>query len=60
MAVFDDERLDQGAPTGFRKPPLPLQPVPRKVVDACGLPSPDSVARYPDLRIPCCCFFLSF
>ncbi|KAA8542746.1 hypothetical protein F0562_023898 [Nyssa sinensis] len=29
-------------PTGFRKPPLPLQPVQRKLVDAYNLPSPDS------------------
>ncbi|GMP32994.1 hypothetical protein CsSME_00006510 [Camellia sinensis var. sinensis] len=40
----DDERSDQGVPppTGFRKPPLPLQTVQRKVVDAYNLPSPDS------------------
>ncbi|GFS32365.1 hypothetical protein Acr_00g0022290 [Actinidia rufa] len=40
--VSDDERSDQGAPTGIRKPPLPLQPVQRKLVDAHTLPSPDS------------------
>ena len=40
--VSDDERSDQGAPTGLRKPPLPLQPVQRKLVDAHNLPSPDS------------------
>lgn len=45
--VSDDERSDQGAPSGFRKPPLPLQPVPRRLGhDAYNLPSPDSVARY--------------
>lgn len=44
VAVSDDERLDQGATTGFRKPPLPLQPMQRKVADACNLLSPDSVA----------------
>ncbi|KAM7482969.1 hypothetical protein LguiB_007552 [Lonicera macranthoides] len=39
----DDERLDQGAPSGFRKPPLPLQPVQRKMGhDGYSLPSPDS------------------
>lgn len=39
----DDERSDQGAPSGFRKPPLPLQPVQRKMGhDGYSLPSPDS------------------
>ncbi|XP_059642921.1 uncharacterized protein LOC132284809 [Cornus florida] len=38
----DDERSDQGAPTGYRKPPLPLQPVQRKLGDAYNLPSPES------------------
>lgn len=51
VAVSDDERLDQGATTGFRKPPLPLQPMQRKVADACNLLSPDSVARYHELCI---------
>ncbi|XP_057464673.1 uncharacterized protein LOC130754469 [Actinidia eriantha] len=40
--VSDDERSDQAAPAGLRKPPLPLQPVQRKLVDAHNLPSPDS------------------
>lgn len=45
--VSDDEKSDQGAPTRFRKPPLPLQPVQRKLGhDAYNLPSSDSVARY--------------
>ncbi|XP_058193697.1 uncharacterized protein LOC131310603 isoform X1 [Rhododendron vialii] len=44
VVVSDDERLDQGATTAFRKPPLPLQPMQRKVADACNLLSPDSVA----------------
>ncbi|XAR67545.1 hypothetical protein NMG60_11002338 [Bertholletia excelsa] len=38
----DDERSDQGAPSGFRKPPLPLQAGQRKVCDGYNLPSPDS------------------
>ncbi|KAK1388177.1 PB1 domain-containing protein [Heracleum sosnowskyi] len=43
--VSDDEKSDQGAPTRFRKPPLPLQPVQRKLDhDTYNLPSPDSVA----------------
>ncbi|XP_057786946.1 protein PAL OF QUIRKY-like [Salvia miltiorrhiza] len=38
------EKSDHGtvAPTGLRKPPLPLQPVQRKLVDVHNLPSPDS------------------
>ncbi|KAI3463761.1 hypothetical protein Pfo_020424 [Paulownia fortunei] len=45
--ICDDEKSeksDQGtvAPTGLRKPPLPLQPVQRKLVDIHNLPSPDS------------------
>lgn len=43
--ISDDERSDQGAPVGLRKPPLPLQPVPR-TSGGLSLPSPDSVARY--------------
>lgn len=43
--ISDDERSDQGVPTGLRKPPLPLQPVPR-TSGGLSLPSPDSVARY--------------
>ncbi|KAL8135006.1 uncharacterized protein LOC141710994 [Apium graveolens] len=43
--VLNDEKSDQGAATRFRKPPLPLQPVQRKLGhDAYNLPSPDSVA----------------
>lgn len=45
--VPDDERSDQGIPAvGFRKPPLPLQPVHMKAGGGYSLPSPDSVARY--------------
>lgn len=54
--LSDDERSDHGggggAPVvGFRKPPLPLQPLQPKGVGGGGgggynLPSPDSVARY--------------
>ncbi|KAE8710680.1 hypothetical protein F3Y22_tig00110319pilonHSYRG00122 [Hibiscus syriacus] len=40
----DDERSDQGVPVGFRKPPLPLQPVQQKPGGTYNLPSPDSVA----------------
>lgn len=40
--ISDEEKSDQGAPSGTRKPPLPLQPVPRKFGDAYSLPSPDS------------------
>ncbi|XP_016461122.1 uncharacterized protein LOC107784491 [Nicotiana tabacum] len=40
--ISDDERSDHGAPTGRRKPPLPLQPIQRKVGDGYSLPSPDS------------------
>lgn len=39
--ISDDEKSDHGAPTGLRKPPLPLQPVQRKL-DVYNLPSPDS------------------
>ncbi|GLT48863.1 hypothetical protein SLA2020_224550 [Shorea laevis] len=42
--LSDDERSDHGVPTGFRKPPLPLQPVQQKAGGAYNLPSPDSVA----------------
>ncbi|XWS60975.1 hypothetical protein CRYUN_Cryun07bG0085200 [Craigia yunnanensis] len=42
--LSDDERSDQGVPVGFRKPPLPLQPVQQKVCGTYNLPSPDSVA----------------
>ncbi|XP_057473571.1 uncharacterized protein LOC130761979 isoform X2 [Actinidia eriantha] len=41
VTVSEDERSDQGAPTGVRKPPLPLQPVQLRLVDAYNLPSPD-------------------
>lgn len=37
----DDEKSDHGASSGLRKPPLPLQPVQRKL-DVYNLPSPDS------------------
>ncbi|KAK4735867.1 hypothetical protein R3W88_010128 [Solanum pinnatisectum] len=40
--ISDDEKSDHGAPSGRRKPPLPLQPVQRKVGDGYSLPSPDS------------------
>lgn len=43
--LSDDERSDQGVPVGFRKPPLPLQPVQHKACGTYNLPSPDSVAR---------------
>ncbi|KAL3824803.1 hypothetical protein ACJIZ3_020832 [Penstemon smallii] len=54
--VSEDEKSDQGVavPTGLRKPPLPLQPVQRKLVDVHNLPSPDSkhaggyILRSPD------------
>ncbi|PON32211.1 PB1 domain containing protein [Parasponia andersonii] len=43
--LSDDERSDHGAPVGFRKPPLPLQPVqPKAATGGYSLPSPDSVA----------------
>ncbi|XP_062117017.1 protein PAL OF QUIRKY-like [Humulus lupulus] len=44
--LSEDERSDHGVPVGFRKPPLPLQPVQPKVAATGGysLPSPDSVA----------------
>ncbi|OMO49495.1 Phox/Bem1p [Corchorus olitorius] len=45
--LSDDERSDQGVPVGFRKPPLPLQPLPLQQRPSGGynnLPSPDSVA----------------
>lgn len=45
--IGDDEKSEKSdhgtvAPTGLRKPPLPLQPVQRKLVDIHNLPSPDS------------------
>ncbi|KAK4350071.1 hypothetical protein RND71_029384 [Anisodus tanguticus] len=40
--ISDDEKSDHGASAGRRKPPLPLQPIQRKVGDAYSLPSPDS------------------
>ncbi|MCD7452762.1 hypothetical protein HAX54_018064 [Datura stramonium] len=40
--ISDDEKSDHGAPSGHRKPPLPLQPIQRKVGDGYSLPSPDS------------------
>lgn len=40
--ISDDEKSDHGAPSGRRKPPLPLQPIQRKVGDGYSLPSPDS------------------
>ncbi|XP_038678542.1 flocculation protein FLO11 [Tripterygium wilfordii] len=44
--LSDNDRSDQGAPIGFRKPPLPLplQPVQQKACSSYNLPSPDSVA----------------
>lgn len=39
--ISDDEKSDHGASSGLRKPPLPLQPVQRKL-DVYNLPSPDS------------------
>lgn len=61
IRVFsDDERSDHGVRVRCRKPPLPLQPVQRRLDDGFNLPSPDSkhggglnfpspdsVARYP-------------
>lgn len=45
--VVDEDKSDQGGSTRFRKPPLPLQPVQRRLGhDAYNLPSPDSIARY--------------
>nr|GLL21850.1 uncharacterized protein LOC109150225 [Ipomoea trifida] len=38
----DYEKLDDGVLPGIRKPPLPLQLVPRKTGDGYGLSSPDS------------------
>ncbi|KAL7152951.1 hypothetical protein ABFS83_04G133100 [Erythranthe nasuta] len=42
--ICDDERSDHGtvAATRLRKPPLPLQPVQRKLADIHSLASPDS------------------
>ncbi|XP_019153687.1 PREDICTED: uncharacterized protein LOC109150225 [Ipomoea nil] len=40
--ISDYEKLDDGAQPGIRKPPLPLQLVPRKTGDGYGLSSPDS------------------
>ncbi|KAK4426716.1 hypothetical protein Salat_1440300 [Sesamum alatum] len=45
--ICDDEKSEKSdhgtvAPTGLRKPPLPLQTVQRKLVDIHNLPSPDS------------------
>ncbi|XP_022715031.1 uncharacterized protein LOC111274561 [Durio zibethinus] len=42
--LSDDERSDHGVPAGFRKPPLPLQPVHQKACGTYNLPSPDSDA----------------
>ncbi|XP_019457522.1 PREDICTED: uncharacterized protein LOC109357922 [Lupinus angustifolius] len=42
--VSDDERSDQGAHVGFRKPPLPLQLVQPRTNGGLSFPSPDSVA----------------
>lgn len=63
--ISDDEKSDHGAPSGRRKPPLPLQPIQRKVGDGYSLPSPDSkhaggynlqspdsIARYDSLLCP--------
>lgn len=60
--VFADD-LGVLAPSGLRKPPLPLQPVQRKPLNvhnlpspdskhSYNLPSPDSVARYIYMFIP--------
>ncbi|KFK39161.1 hypothetical protein AALP_AA3G208200 [Arabis alpina] len=42
----DDDRSDPGVTTGYRKPPLPMQPVaiPPRTAGGYGLTSPDSVA----------------
>ncbi|CAH8260924.1 unnamed protein product [Arabidopsis lyrata] len=42
----DDDRSDSGVSTGYRKPPLPMQPVaiPPRTIGGYGLTSPDSVA----------------
>ncbi|CAH8391887.1 unnamed protein product [Eruca vesicaria subsp. sativa] len=42
----DDNRSDPGVVTGYRKPPLPMQPVaiPQRGAGGYGLTSPDSVA----------------
>ncbi|KAJ8773097.1 hypothetical protein K2173_028274 [Erythroxylum novogranatense] len=42
--LSDDEKSDQGVSAGFRKPPLPIQPVQHKAGTCYSLPSPDSVA----------------
>lgn len=43
----EDDRSDSGVSTGYRKPPLPMQPVviPPRGAGGYGLTSPDSVAR---------------
>ncbi|XP_059303434.1 RNA polymerase II degradation factor 1-like [Lycium ferocissimum] len=40
--ISDDEKSDHSALSARRKPPLPLQPIQRKVGDGYNLPSPDS------------------
>ncbi|KAL2458698.1 uncharacterized protein Fot_55487 [Forsythia ovata] len=40
--ISDNEKSDHGAPTRLWKPPFPLQPMQRKLVDVYNLPSPDS------------------
>lgn len=50
----DDDRSDSGVSNGYRKPPLPMQPVaiPPRNIGGYGLTSPDSVARYFHLLLP--------
>lgn len=49
-----DDRSDPGMMAGYRKPPLPMQPVaiPQRGAGGYGLTSPDSVARYFHLLLP--------
>lgn len=54
QASSDDDRSDPGVILGYKKPPLPMQPlvIPLRGAGGYGLTSPDSIARYFHLLLP--------
>lgn len=54
QASSDDDRSDPSVMVGYKKPPLPMQPllIPLRGAGGYSLASPDSIARYVHLLLP--------
>lgn len=54
QASSDDDRTDPSVMVGYKKPPLPMQPlvIPLRGAGGYGFTSPDSIARYFHLLLP--------